>query len=237
MTRLSDQSLLQVWDGVEAAGPAARPAELLDALRTALGEETGTPAAGLPVGRRDRALIALRRRLFGAGMTCHAPCPACGEAIEVTLDLDAFGPGGRTRDAVEVRHGGHLHRLRPATSRDLAAAVARPPAERIAALIRACALGPLPDPLPPGFVEAASEALRTADPDAEIRVALTCPDCGTAADLDFDIGACLAEDIRRAARRLLREIHHLASAYGWSEAECLAVPARRRRDYILIGSG
>ncbi|HEX2516118.1 MAG TPA: phage baseplate protein, partial [Chloroflexota bacterium] len=39
------------------------------------------------------------------------------------------------------------------------------------------------------------------------------------------------------ARRLLREVHTLARAYGWREAEILALPGRRRQTYLdLVGA-
>lgn len=234
MTLLAESALLEVWDRVEAAPRPLRPAVLLDALRAGMGE-ADDPADSLPVGRRDRALIGLRRRLFGDRMHCAGNCPRCAARVELDLDLGRMQADAPPAELALVRMNGGAWRLRPPTTRDIARVLAAPVSGRVEALVRRCALDPLPDPLPPGLVAAASVALQEADPDAEITLALTCPDCGTDWEAPFDIAACLWGDVVLAARRLLREVHHLATAYGWSEAEILAVPPRRRREYLLIG--
>ena len=42
------------------------------------------------------------------------------------------------------------------------------------------------------------------------------------------------EFVEMAARRLLPEVHALASSYGWSEKEILALSPARRRSYIAL---
>jgi hypothetical protein len=43
-------------------------------------------------------------------------------------------------------------------------------------------------------------------------------------------------EISAEARRLLLEVHNLASAYGWSESDILSMSALRRRYYLeMIG--
>lgn len=235
MTPSRDQALLDLWERVETATPTERPAALLDGLRDWVGEGGGAPAGSLPVGRRDRALIDLRARLFGRDMHCATFCSDCGARIELAFDLASL-PTALVREQTLFRSAGVELGLRPPTTHDLLDVIALPPAERAAALVRRCASGPIPDPLPQALIEAASAALAEADPDADIELATACPDCGTAHALTFDIATCVWDDLVRAARRLLREVHHLATAYGWSEAEILAVPRRRRLEYLLAGS-
>ena len=69
-----------------------------------------------------------------------------------------------------------------------------------------------------------------ADPMADIHLALNCPSCEHKWEAPFDIVAFLWREISAAARRLLREVHTLASAYGWTETEILALSPARRRD-------
>ena len=235
MTQAGDQALLDLWERVESAPPAARPAALLDGLRPFAGETGAEPAETLPIGRRDRALIDLRARLFGAGMHCATDCPDCGERIELSFDLGALAPPPALASARVVSDGTEI-RLRPPTTRDILHVLAGPVEARTTMLVQRCALDPLPDPLPPALVQEASAALAESDPDADIELATSCPACGADHALTFDIGTCLWDDLSRAARRLLREVHHLASAYGWTEAEVLAVPRRRRLEYMTLGS-
>jgi hypothetical protein len=233
MTQTGDMALLDLWERVDGVSLAARPAVLLDGLRPFAGQAAAEPAETLPIGRRDRALIELRACLFGAEMRCAAACPGCGERIELCFDLGAIraAPSAKTTQVVS---GSAAIRLRSPTTQDILDALSAPADAQTTALVQVCALDPLPDPLPTALIEEASAALAEADPDAEIELATECPTCGFEHALMFDIGTCLWDDLTRAARRLLREVHHLATAYGWSEAEVLAVPRRRRLEYMMI---
>ena len=50
----------------------------------------------------------------------------------------------------------------------------------------------------------------------------------------LDIGSFVWAEIESRARRLLWEVHTLASAYGWSEAETLSLSAARRASYMRM---
>jgi hypothetical protein len=55
--------------------------------------------------------------------------------------------------------------------------------------------------------------------------------------LDLDIGRFLWTEVRRAATRLLGDVHTLAAAYGWSEQAILDLSAGRRAAYLeLVGA-
>ena len=45
------------------------------------------------------------------------------------------------------------------------------------------------------------------------------------------------EEVDAAARRLLGEVHALASAYGWSQEEILALGSQRRAAYMRLIAG
>jgi hypothetical protein len=74
--------------------------------------------------------------------------------------------------------------------------------------------------------------LSAADPLADVRLAVTCGECGHQWDTTFDIASLLWTEICAAVERLLSDVHMLARAYGWSEAEVLAVGPRRRQYYL-----
>jgi hypothetical protein len=81
-----------------------------------------------------------------------------------------------------------------------------------------------------------TEAIAAADPLAEIALELTCPDCAAAWSAPFDIVRFLWSEVDAWAARILDEVHILASRYGWSEAEILALSPQRRQHYRdLIG--
>ncbi|MEA2488926.1 MAG: hypothetical protein QOH21_718 [Acidobacteriota bacterium] len=81
------------------------------------------------------------------------------------------------------------------------------------------------------MLDAVAEALEGED---DLRLAVTCPDCGAAWDVAFDPGAYLWHEVDAAAIRVLREVDALASAYGWSEEQILALSPRRRAVYLRM---
>ncbi len=91
--------------------------------------------------------------------------------------------------------------------------------------------------LPAEVAEAVAQRMAEADPQADPQLAMHCPSCGHAWSAGLDIAAYLWAEVDAWARRTLREVHALASAYGWSEGEILALSAARRQAYLdLIGA-
>jgi len=250
MRALSLDELLAVWERGGAASPAERALLLLAAAHP---DVEPHHLARLSVGRRDARLIALRGRLFGARLLGVGACPACGEQVEMDFDPAALGmaaapdgdgeslPAEIPPPATEtLRVAGHEVTLRAPDGEDLAAIAGAPdvPAARDALLAR-CILSvrrdgadlPLDD-VPGAVRDAAIERLSEIDPSADVQLALTCPACDHAWSLPFDIAAFLWREIEAWAGRMLREVHVLASAYGWSERDILQLSAARRRAYL-----
>ena len=81
-------------------------------------------------------------------------------------------------------------------------------------------------------IEEIGEAMASADPLAEIRIELNCSECGYRWDEALDLVSFLWIEIEARAKRLLRDVHALASAYGWSEREILSLSEPRRQLYL-----
>lgn len=92
----------------------------------------------------------------------------------------------------------------------------------------------LPDPVWETLEVAIADNVEQCDPQAEIKLALNCPSCGRRWQAPFDIVGFLWRELDGWAVRLLREIHILASAYGWSEPQILALSSQRRQHYLLL---
>jgi hypothetical protein len=97
-------------------------------------------------------------------------------------------------------------------------------------------------PLPPGrmappAVELVEAAMQANDPQADIQLSLSCPVCELGWQETFDIAGHLWEELDDWACRFLRDVHLLASTYGWCEADILAVNPRRRRAYLDLIRG
>ena len=72
-------------------------------------------------------------------------------------------------------------------------------------------------------IETIGERMAACDPLAEIRLNFDCPRCQASFEESLDLVSFLWAEIDSRARRLLASVHALASAYGWSEKEILAM--------------
>jgi hypothetical protein len=234
MRMLADADLLALWDRCHGQAPGRRAVALLAAA-----EPDADPAA-LPAGRRDAALLRLHTRALGGRLEAVASCPACGERLEVTLDaaeLALAGGPAPEREPV-VRAAGHEVRFRAPTAADLAA-LPRDGAELLARCVTAArrlrdGAAVAADALPEPVRAAVERAMAAADPGAELDLALSCPACGHGWSEALDPVEFVGVAIEARARRLAGEVHALAGAYGWSEAEILAQSPARRRLYLEV---
>lgn len=233
MAPLDPRELIDLWDRCAGRDPVERALALLEGRVVA--------PQDLPIGTRDRLILAARAEWFGPLIETTANCPACGERLELAFHAgDALGRESGGAAAVEgpaivpVEACGTAFRLRLPTSRDLAAVAHLPPDAARRTLLERLADPPGSVPEADEATEAAATALAAADPDGEILLSSACVACGRTHDFLFDPAGELWAAVDGAARRLFLEVHALASAYGWSEAEILALPVGRRRRYLEL---
>jgi len=246
MRSISTAMLLAVWERGQALPPAHRALLLLQA------SDPDAPLEALrqlPIGARDTRLMLLRERLMGRRIEGMVACPACGEQLDLQVPLDRLRAAmidGTGRDGTDrgdgepltVTEAGHTVRFRVPTAGDLVALLdgtAAGPDD----LLRRCVLEahrdetPIAaDELPDSLVSTITERMAAEDPMARVQLALTCPGCNHRWDAPFDIVAYLWAEVEDWARRMLRSVHVLASAYGWSESDILAMSALRRQWYL-----
>lgn len=79
-----------------------------------------------------------------------------------------------------------------------------------------------------------AEAVEAADPGADVTLNIACPECGAATRAELDIASYLWTELDTWARDLLLDVHLLATSYGWSEPEILALSPLRRRYYLEL---
>lgn len=89
-------------------------------------------------------------------------------------------------------------------------------------------------PLHPDDVSRISSLLQAADPLVGFSVRTSCPHCDHEAEIAVDLEHAALQRLADERRSLLRSVHLLASHYGWTEAEILAIPPRRRAEYLRI---
>jgi hypothetical protein len=239
----STSELLTAWENGLGQPP---PHQALTLLRVASPDSTLDELARLSVGQRDAHLLELRESSFGPQAAAVAACPVCQMQLELDLDIRELQVQPQSRRD-ELQDGllavsalDFEVELRLPDSQDLAASIQQADvAATRQALLERCVVDArqggtptLPSDLPAPVVEAVEARLAEADPQADIRLALTCPDCAFSWEVSFDIVGFLWMELHAWACCILWEVHQLASAYGWRERDVLALTPVRRRFYL-----
>lgn len=252
MHALSAAQLLGVW---ERAGARPHAERALSLLAPACPELSPEELARLSVGRRDSLLLTLRERTFGPRLSCRARCERCGEPLELGFevsDIRAVQDSAEVADALTLSLDDYEVTFRLPDSLDISAVAAEVEeggedfADARQSLLARCVLrvfkggeespgGPVV--LPVRVREAVAARMAEADPQSDIRLALSCPACEHRWSVAFDIVSYFWSEITAWAGRTLREVHTLASAYGWREEDILAMSPRRRHAYLEMVGG
>lgn len=244
MRTLTNVELLNVWE----RGLGQRPVQrALSLLATACPETPLDELARMTIGRRDEALLVLRERTFGPRLVGLASCPECSEWIELMFEASQIRvePSGEPPETLALCDSGWRVQFRLPNSLDVAVVEDRPSVEDArTALLSRCLLAAEhegetlgAEQLPPPIAGAVAQRMAQADPQGDVQLACACPRCGRTWQAAFDIVSFFWAEIHAWARRTLHEVHMLASAYGWLEADILALSVARRQMYLeMIGA-
>src|SRR6266481_2506936 len=224
MRALSGVDCLNLWE----SGARLHPLDQgLLALGAALPDTPQDTLADWPLGRRNRAMFELYRYCFGSWLAAWAACALCHEKMEFAVDSrELMAQAKDPEQEATVAFRSESYHL--PTSRDLAHALADAVDPKTAAvrLLESCRLtSRAAGAWSVEDIDEIGELMAAADPAAETRIALRCPACGHEQDGDLDIATFLWAEIAALAKRLLREVHTLASPYGWTEAQVLSLSA------------
>lgn len=239
MPSLSNAALLAVWESASARSAAERALSL---IATAEPQTPVEELARLSVGQRDVRLFELRAATFGQRLEIVGTCPRCAAPFEVETrvrDLLVDRRRDWPSELPEVEAGGLRVVFRLPDSTDLAAAARAESAARV--LFERCVVQAERDgvpvaseELPATVARVVGERIRELDPQAEVELVLTCPACAHEWNAIFDIASYFWTEIDALATELMQQVHVLARAYAWSEADILAMTPRRRRYYLEL---
>ncbi len=158
-------------------------------------------------------------------------CTSCDGLIDLRVapeELEAEGP------VPEAVTAGALAFMRPNGTQEDAIAAGAAIEDIAAALCLRPAGGEAPAAAALGAALPALEAALAAEA-AHVpgSLPITCPHCAAQTRFWFDP----FDWISRHAGQALADVHRLASAYGWTEAEIMKLPDARRRAYLAMTGG
>jgi hypothetical protein len=241
MSTLSASQLLTAWE----RGLGQRLTDRALTLLAATDPQSPPDAlAKLSIGRRDAGLLSLREQIFGPQLTGLANCKRCHERLELSFNAadirDSSDDAMPEELSVSVEEWRAVFRL--PNSDDLLAISDCPDADAgRARLLRRCILRleensevRVFEDAPARIVEAVVQKMGEADALGDVHLSLTCPFCGHQWQAPFDIASFLWTEINAWAHRTLQDVNELARAYGWREADILALSPLRRQVYLEL---
>lgn len=239
MRPLTAKEMLSAW---EAGRGRPRTHRALVLLAYACPEISWESLAALPIGQRDARLLTLREWTFGETLSSLSECPACGERLELNFTVsDVRMPTSPplAEDAISMTNHGYDVTFRVPNSTDLAELDGIQDARM--QLLRRCVQSAKRDgkkqacsELPVCVIDAIVQRMSEVDPQADVNAALKCPSCAHTWEAAFDIVFFFWEELEGWVYRTLRDVHALASAYGWREADVLALSPWRRNYYLQL---
>lgn len=241
MHALTASDMLRAWEAGRDRYPAERALLLL-----ALACPTIPPndLRDLTVGQRNSRLLMLRQITLGSLLQCFVKCPHCSEALEFSIDIEALRQPETTAREFALSLDDFDVSFRLPNSLDLVTIASCADVETGHHFLLERCVESVQRNDQPVAVTALSEQVILAvaqsmvehDPQAEMRLAMLCDACQHSWSTIFDIVSFFWTEIEAQAKRLLREVHILAKAYGWREADILALSSARRQCYLeLVG--
>ena len=232
---LSSAELIDLWDRASVVTPLMRASLILSAACSA-------PVAQVEawsIGKRDSLLLACRALLFGSLLPVQSTCPQCSERMETSLQMNDIRLSA-VEDATELfqwNQGSLQVDFRVPTAVDLQIAIRADDPE--AALLSQCLTAARQDGeavainrLSPETIDQVVTRMSDLDAQADIELAFQCFSCGTTWTALLDVVSYFWSELSAYAARLLRDVHQLARAYCWSEADILKLSPTRRAYYL-----
>jgi hypothetical protein len=159
---------------------------------------------------------------------------------EMTVDTLRVLPSPDNQLYNSLEYDGNLIKFRLPNSTDLmeVMALGRGTSQEDALLRKCIEPDSLPAPLyhemPEALKNALIQKMEACDPQSDITMAISCPECGHIWDMTFDIMSYLWAEIDDWATNLVQDVYLLAKNFGWSENDILEMGSFRRSLYIKM---
>lgn len=242
MHYLSAHDVLKIWEANQNKTPLERALAILSAVFPSISKEK---LASLTIAQRDILLLNIQEQIFGSILRGYAECPQCKEHLEFTFS---------TREILSKQENNffkesYLMKLndmdielsfRLPHCNDLALTLECEDIRKARSLIAGrCLLKATRNGMPiletdlsDEVIEKLAECMAECEPQSEILLDLHCPACSHHWQMIFDIVIFLWVEISSYAKRLMLDVHTLASAYKWREADILSMSPYRRQYYL-----
>jgi TusA-related sulfurtransferase len=191
----------------------------------------------LAIGDFVTLVLELRKLTSGDILRCLITCPSCKQDMSAditTTQLLQKPEAAEPKSAYEAKVGDFTLRLRPVTGEDLDSTEESNISltEQLARLCILDSTPTLPEKLDAQFLAEINTKLAELDPQADILLNLTCPNCGLKFQVPFYPEDFFLQEVDARRAQFEGEVHWLAFNYHWNENEILSLPLSKRRRYV-----
>jgi len=242
MYPLSGHDILRLWEIGRYQQPMERAITLISVACQEMGRDE---LLALTIGELDTYLLDIYEQCFGSKLKAYADCPKCREHLEFTIATNDIRTrrkvrGIRDEYSLEIKERGVALRFRLPNCSDLISVKGcKEPEDARNFILKRCILEATcngkkqsTEELTEETINRLSAYMTECEPEAEVLINLRCPACTHSWQLIFDISTFFWKELSAKAKRLLQEVHLIASAYRWSERDILAMSPARRQLYL-----
>jgi hypothetical protein len=203
-------------------------------------EGANRSAISLTASDRDGLLAHVYARNFGRKVQSTVRCAHCGELFDLEFDIEQLArvldpPAPASVEALADRTFRLPMgvRFRLPTGEDEVWLSEACGAEPERALLQRCLIEPR-EGASEREMAAVEEAMEEIAPVLDLDLDAQCPECRTKQPLHFNVQFYLLRAIQQGWKQTVREVHLLATAYGWSLQEILGLPRSQRRQFVEL---
>lgn len=234
---------LDLWERAMPKPPRERRRELL----AFSGLSGAFSADQLEIGRANAQLLHLHLSMFGPQLACQTACPRCDAALELDLDVEELLAREPAQPAkpMQLQVGEWEVFFRLPTEGDVDAVHGE--SDLSAAqdmLLRRCVTGCRCGAEEASISSAPTEVrahigarMEESDPFAVLDFELRCASCGHVWSSGLEVDVFVYTRLNAWAHRIVRDVHTLANAYGWSERTITEMSPWKRQLYLDLVNG
>lgn len=235
---LQDKIIIEVWERIANQHLLESALTILNSL---IPEIPKKDFAEMSIGRRNYFLTQIRNKLIGRDLICFTVCPYCDSKLEFSISPEEILSPSKAEDTPFVFIiDDYIIRYRLPNSVNLA--IASRCKDFYSAkdeILNQCLIELTkddqkisPSELPEEIKLKLSCDMSIKEPATESVIDLVCKDCNYSWTQIMDIASFLITEINFYAKNILRDVHQLASAYGWSESEIIGMSPQKRNWYL-----
>lgn len=199
-----------------------------------------TEVSDLTAWQRDSLLANLYTQIYGSKIDATITCDQCNEAYDLDFSitdlLESLTPNYETLEVEPLDDGFFTFpsgvKFRLPTGHDECQVLGLPTDQAEIILLQRCA---------DNFEELSDDAIQhiqmvmeKLSPIVEMDMSASCPECSYEQFVHFDLQRYLLTALRNDRQQLMRDIHTLASTYGWSLTEILNLARSQRRSLVAM---